>query len=480
MFTLTSSAAFHWSLAVVASLFLLADPCPHSVSAADQPNASRPNIVFIFADDLGWGDLSCYGQPRIKTPNLDRLAREGTLFTQFYVAGSVCSPSRTGIMTGQCPARQRIFGHLSSNAINANRGMPNALAPDVVTLTDLLRQGGYTTGHFGKWHLGEISPEEYGLDVFRTERFSNVEDRGPLDIWGAANRPNCTADILDAALEFVDSQQGSAKPFFINAWLSDPHATLNPSPEQLAVVKQLAPNGVDFAGAAQIYYACVLEMDKQVGRFLAELKQRGLAENTLVIFSSDNGPEDFTIKNAAHSGVGSAGPLRGRKRSIYEGGIRTPFILRWPGHVPAGKVNNDSVVIGTDFLPTICKIVGVDATNCGTFDGEDMSDVWLGSTRPRVKAGFWEWRYRVFGHPWYCPPQWAIRDGDFKLLMNPDGSRIELYDLSRDPGERDNIASEHPEKVKTLAKKLRDWAAELPASPMDADAGEANWHWPGS
>jgi N-acetylgalactosamine-6-sulfatase len=442
-------------------------------------SAEQPNIVFLFADDLGWGDLSCYGQQRVKTPQLDRLASQGTLFTQFYVAGSVCSPSRTGIMTGQYPARHRIFGHLARAEINARREMPDALDPDVFMLTDMLKSAGYVTGHFGKWHLGNVSPAQYGVDVFRTEQFSNVDQQGPLDIWGADNRPKCTAQILDAALQFIDTRKEQDQPFYVNAWFSDPHATLNPSAAQLDVVKQFAPAGVSFPGVAQVYYACVVEMDRQIGRFLDQLDRRGLTQNTLVIFSSDNGPEDFQIRNAAHSGVGSSGPFRGRKRSIYEGGIRVPFILRWPGHVPRGKVNNTSVINGVDFLPTLCRLAHADVPESLKLDGEDVSDVWLGSERSRQKACFWEWRYRVFGHPWNRPPKLAVRQGNLKLLINPDGSRVELFDLSQDPGERDNVANEQPEKVKELQRLLLQWNATLPESPHDRDAGAALWRWPG-
>lgn len=383
-------------------------------------------------------------------------------------------------MTGHYPARHQIFGHLATHENNARRQMPDALDPTVITLTDLLRESGYETAHFGKWHLGNISPKEYGLDVFRTESVSNVPDRGKIDIWGAENRAQCTADILDAALEFMDTRQDSSKPFYINAWFSDPHATLNPSAQQLDKVRQFAPRGVNLPGVEQIYYACVVEMDRQVGRFLQELDRRGMRSNTLVIFSSDNGPEDYQIRNAAHSGVGSPGPFRGRKRSIYEGGIRTPLLLRWPGHVPAGKVNNTSVVNGIDFVPTLCALVGADAVNAASFDGEEMTDVWMGSDRKRQRACFWEWRYRVFGHVANHPPRLAVRDGDYKLLMNPDGSRVELYDLIRDPGERDNIASEYPPKVQSLQKKILEWNSQLPASPVEAAAGTATWRWPGS
>jgi N-acetylgalactosamine-6-sulfatase len=440
------------------------------------PAATPPNIVFLFADDLGWGDLSCYGKQRVRTPRLDRLASEGTLFTQFYVAGSVCSPSRTGIMTGHYPARHRVFGHFARHESNEKRGMPDALDPAVTTLTDLLRAAGYRTGHFGKWHLGDIEAAEYGVDRYRTESWSNVPDRERLDIWGPDNRHRCTAEILDAALEFI--RQDPSRPFYVNAWFSDPHATLNPSPEQLRRVGQFKPRGVGFHGVAQVYYACVVEMDRQVGRFLDELDKLGLADDTLVIFSSDNGPEDFQIGNAAHSGVGDTGPFRGRKRAIYEGGIRVPFLVRWPGQVPAGRVNDSSVVAGVDFIPTLCALAGVDAGAVSEPDGEDMSDVLLGSDRKRRRPLFWEWRYRVFGRPLDQPPRLAIRDGDWKLLMNPDGSRLELYHIPRDPMELDNQAANRPELADKLSARLLEWNATLPDSPIEDVAGRNHYPFP--
>jgi len=439
--------------------------------------ADRPNIVFLFADDLGWGDLSCYGKQRVKTPRLDQLAKEGTLFTQFYVAGSVCSPSRTGIMTGHYPARHRVFGHFATTQSNKKRGMPDALDPQLTTLTDLMRAGGYRTGHFGKWHLGGTVASEYGIDHYRTESWSNVPDREKIDIWGADNRHKCTADILDAALEFIKSDP--KKPFYVNAWFSDPHATLNPSPEQLERVKQFKPRGaIPFHGVAQIYYACIVEMDRQIGRFLDELDKLGLADDTLVIFSSDNGPEDFQIGNAAHSGVGDTGPFRGRKRSIYEGGVRVPFLVRWPGKIPAGKINHSSVVGGVDFIPTLCKLTGVDASAATDPDGEDMSDVLLGADRARTRSLFWEWRYRVFGRPVDMPPRLAIRDGDWKLLMNPDRSRVELYNIPADPMELDNQAAAKPDLTEKLAAKLLQWNKTLPESPIEEVAGNNSYPFP--
>jgi len=220
-------------------------------------------------------------------------------------------------------------------------------------------------------------------------------------------------------------------------------------------------------------------MDRQIGLFLDRLEQLGLSDNTLVIFSRDNGPEDFQIGNAAPSGIGSTGPFRGRKRSIYEGGIRVPFILRWPGRVAANTVNTTSVVNGVDFMPTLCRLAGIDLPSSIQPDGEDMMDVWLGATRVRRRPCFWEWRYRVFGHILNQPPRLAIRDGNYKLLMNPERQRVELYNILEDPSELQNLAPALPKLVNRLSHKLLEWNTSLPKSPVEAVAGTNHWDWPG-
>lgn len=440
---------------------------------------SKPNIIFIFADDLAWGDLSCYGNERIKTPSLDKLANKGTLFTQFYVAGSVCSPSRAGIMAGQYPARNRVFGHFHEPT-NKRRGIPDALDPDLFMLTDILKEAGYTTAHFGKWHLGDISPSEYGVDVFRSSVFTNVSDE-PLDFKSAKARPTGTKDILDETMKFIEQQD--EKPFYANVWLYDVHATLNPSKEQMDRALEETkwhwpPKGVEYTAVELVYLATLLEMDKQIGLFLDKLEEMGIRDNTLIIFSSDNGPEDYQISNARHSGVGNPGPFRGRKRSIYEGGIRVPFILSWPGNIPAGKINDHSVVNGVDFLPTLAAITGARLPKEQLIDGEDMSDVWMGSDRKRTKELFWEWRFRVHGHTVNRSPMIAIREGDYKLLLNPDDGRVELYNILLDPGEVDNLVAQKPELAKRLSTKAKAWFNDLPESPWDETAGQNSWNWP--
>jgi N-acetylgalactosamine-6-sulfatase len=454
------------------SLLLIAMAAP--LAAAD-----RPNVIFILADDLGWSDLGCFGHPQIKTPNLDRLAREGTLFTQFYVCGSVCSPSRCAFFTGQYPARHRIHGHYATPEQNAARGMSQFLDPNVPNVAALLKRAGYATAHVGKWHLGSNSggpqPDKYGFDFVGTGESGGAE--GP-----AADpffRAKSTEIFVSETLRFIESHK--AQPFYVQLWTLVPHATLHPTDEQMQPYAFLRPGGPKFPhhAAAEIFNASVTDLDTQIGRLLAGLERLGLADKTLILFSSDNGPEDIHIRNAGHSGVGSAGPFRGRKRSLYEGGVRVPGIVRWPGHVPAGRIEETAVVAGCDFLPTVCKLAGAAVPPEHALDGEDVSDILLGASRPRTRPLFWNWRFRIAGEPFHHSPMLAIRDGDHKLLMNPDGSRVELYDIPRDPTQLTNLAEIRPEVVERLRGQVLAWYETLPEGPMDPGAGTMSYAWPG-
>lgn len=463
----------NWLLLTGLSLFASSS----AWAAADTP-ARRPNFIFILADDLGWGDLGCYGHPLLKTPNLDRLARQGTLFTQFYVNGSVCSPSRCAFLTGQYPARHRIHGHYATQELNAARGMNHWLDPKVPNVATLLRQAGYATAHFGKWHLGSGDgappPADYGFDASRA-----VNANGPgWDEPDLGFRAKSSAAIMDESIRFITAHRD--RPFYVNAWMLVPHATLNPTPEQMKPYQHLGPGGKDFPfkSAEQIYYASVTDMDHQIGRLLTALDDLELAGNTVVLFSSDNGPEDIHIRNAGHSGVGSAGPFRGRKRSLYEGGIRVPGIIRWPGRIPAGRIEDESVVAGVDWLPSVCKLAGITLPAGHRLDGEDASDVFLGNARARGAPLLWEWRFRIAGEPFHHSPILAIREGDWKLLLNPDRNRVELYDLKQDLTELNNLAEQHPDWVERLSGKALAWQKELPPGPLDPGAGRMNHPWP--
>lgn len=459
-------------------LFLLK---PIGLPAADSARQNKPNIIFILADDLGWGDLGCYGNTTIRTPNLDRLAGRGTLLTTFYVNASVCSPSRCAFLTGQYPARHRIHGHYATAEQNAARGMSQWLDPKVPNVATVLKSEGYATAHIGKWHLTTRTSEaptttDYGFDFVGSAETGGAD--GPSD--DPYYRAKSTAVFVDESLQFIERHRDG--PFYLQLWTLLPHATLNPKPEQLQEYANLRAAGKDFphASAAQIYSASVTDLDTQLGRLFDRLDKLGLSDDTLIFFSSDNGPEDLHIKNAGHSGMGSAGPFRGRKRSLYEGGIRVPGIVCWPGHIPAGRIEEDAVAAAVDWLPTVCKLAGAAVPADHALDGEAIDDMLLDKSRPRTKPLFWEWRFNIAGEPFHHSPMLATRDGDWKLLMNPDRSRIELFEINRDPTQLNNVAEHHAEVVERLSKPLLDWQGKLPAGPIDASAGKQNYRWPGS
>jgi N-acetylgalactosamine-6-sulfatase len=452
-----------------------------AVLAAGLAGAEPPNVVFLLADDLGWGDLSCYGHERLKTPHLDRLAAQGTIFTQFYVNGSVCSPSRCAFFTGQYPARHRIHGHYAEPKANEARCMSQWLDPATPNVAALAKSAGYATAHIGKWHLGggpgAPTPAAYGFDFVR----SMVSNEPAWQEPAAAFWPKSSALFVDEAIGFV--REHKDRPLYLQLWFLLPHAPLNPTVEQMRPFQRFSPaptawDAVPHTSAETIYYASVADLDAQVGRFVAELDALGLSERTAVIFSSDNGPEDIHIGNAGHSGVGSAGPFRGRKRSLYEGGVRVPCIVRWPGRVPAGRVENDAVLAGVDLLPTVCALAGIALPAGHALDGEDASDVLLGGSRARRGPLLWEWRFRIFGEPFHRSPQLAIRDGDWKLLLNPDRSRVELYDIPRDPTQLHDVADRQPAIVERLAERALAWQKTLPAGPVEPSAGKADYAWP--
>ena len=445
--------------------------------------ARQPNVIFILTDDQGWGDAKFAGHPYVKTPNLDRLAKEGTWLRQFYVAATVCSPSRAAFMTGRVPARFHIHGHFSDHPANASRSMPDWLDPEVTTLPDLLKKAGYATAHFGKWHLGNgkdaPAPEAYGIDVSKTVNSNgpSLGDEGKEPYF----RARSTALMVDETIKFATANK--ERPFYVNLWTRVPHALLKPTPEQLAVYADLQPkaddpafgewtrkyyaNAKDLRSQMQVFCASLTDLDTQIGRLLDALDELGLTNDTLIFFSSDNGPEDYRVGNAANAGVGSAGPLRARKRSMHEGGIRTFGLVRWPGKVPAGRVEENAVVGGVDFLPTIAALAGVKMPADLAADGEDRSALWLGAAAtPRRLPLHWEWISSVQGpQDGYQPPPLCVRDGDWKLFVDHAGKNAQLFDIAKDPGEHKDLAADQPEVVKSLTQKALDWVKTLPPSP---------------
>jgi N-acetylgalactosamine-6-sulfatase len=449
----------------------------HNVVLAAEPllaSAAQPNVLFIYADDWGWGDLACHGHPHLKTPNLDRLAKDGTDFQQFVVCNPVCSPSRTAIVTGQYPARHLVHQHFASHAENVARGMPDWLDPKVTLLPRLFKEAGYTTGHFGKWHLSgqgkDIDaplPAEYGYDeaavwtgpgpgVFVGTSVEKMAGDAQ-DKVGAAFQ---TIAATEHAMRFIRAAKD--KPFYVNLWIHETHHLVAATDED----KKAYP---DTAEPQHTYYSAVTRADKQIGRVLALLDELQVADNTIVIFSSDNGPENSMEKPTQkfYFSVGTTGGLRGRKRSLYMGGVNVPFIVRWPGHVPAGRVDKTSVIAGVDVMPTLLAATDIAMPTNYKPDGINVIAAFKGEPFTRTQPLFWEWR-----GPNSQPADWpqlAMRDGFHSLVMSRDEKCLELYDLSKDRAQEHDLASSDPERSASMATAIKAWRATLPV-PTDPPA----------
>lgn len=436
--------------------FALLSLCVCNVSHA----AASPNVVFILADDLGWGDLSCHGNSYIKTPHIDTLAAQGTDFHGFNTASPVCSPSRAGFMTGKFPARFGIRGAIGGVAKNMEWNMVDWLDVKAVILPRLMQGAGYVTGHVGKWHLqsgqADDAPQPSAYGVMEAALFANTAHP-------KVERTINDHEVWAAATDFL--QRHREKPFYLNVWMHETHLAHHPSEESLKAYAHLDER-------QRIYAAVATDADRGVGLILAKLKELGLEANTLVVFSSDNGPENTNPRakkmGSGYGGyysIGETGGKKGRKRSLHEGGTNTAFIVRWPGQVPAGRVDKTTRLSATDLLPTVCAATGVKLPEDYQGDGEDMLAAFKGAEVKRTKPIFWDWTGT--DRP---PTNWArgaINDGDWKLLID-DAQRVELYRLTEDAAEEKNLAKENPDMVKELRAKIDAWKATLPTSlPAD-------------
>jgi arylsulfatase A-like enzyme len=439
----------------------------------------KPNILFVFIDDMGYADLNCYGNAEVKTPQIDKLANEGIRFTQFYVNAPICSPSRVAVTTGQYPSRWGITSFIDSRAHNKQRDMNDFLRKEAPTVARELSKAGYYTAHIGKWHMGggrDIGEvpliTEYGFNESVTQfeglgerylaTYETLDLKGDstrnLEKWSAAlgrgevhweNRYNVTARFVDRAIMAIENAQKENKPFYINLWPDDVHTPLEPSPI----------NRGD--GSQHDHYIGVInELDIQLGRIFDYIKNnKQLAENTIIVLTSDNGPA---------RGVGSAGNFRGHKGQLYEGGIREPFIVWSPGKIKPelnGQINSKNVIAGIDLPPTFLAFAGVESKQAN-FDGIDVSKVLLGEKSSKRKEPImWLRPSGINDNKGTDLPDLAIRQGDYKLLINTDGSNAELYNLIEDEAETTNLVSKYPKLVESLKEKVLDWFAEMP--PMD-------------
>ena len=428
----------------------------------------------VFIDDMGWADFSCFGNTEAQTPNVDRLAAEGIRFSQFYVNSPICSPSRCALATGQYPQRWKITSFLNNRVDNERRGVANWLNPSAPTLARILQQNGYATGHFGKWHLGgqrdvDDAPaiSDYGFD----ESLTNFEGMGPKllpltmkpgeevpgRIWADAERlgqpvkwmqrSKITGGFVDAAIPFMDKAATAGKPFYVNLFPDDVHSPFWPPVEQWADSKR------------GLYLAVLKEMDRQLGKLFDHVRATpALRDNTLILVCSDNGPEP---------GAGSAGPLRGTKATLYEGGIRSPLIAWAPGFMNQSKVgahNETSVFAAFDLAPSLLAIANVGKPGSITFDGENLASVLLGQSTLSHTAPIC----------WRRPPDrktiqtaerlsdLAVRDGDWKLLCEYDGTQPQLYNLAVDRGETTNLAIQQPELLVRLTDTVLSWHKSMP------------------
>ena len=438
---------------------------------ADTP---RPNIIVVLIDDMGWGDFSCFGNKDAQTPNVDRLAAEGIRFSQFYVNSPICSPSRCALATGQYPQRWKITSFLNNRSDNERRGVANWLDPTAPTLPRTLQQNGYATGHFGKWHLGgqrDVADapaiSTYGFD----DSLTNFEGMGakllpltmtpgdekPGRIWADAERlgkpvtwmqrSKITSGFVDAAIPFIDKAVGSSKPFYINLFPDDVHSPFWPPVEQWTESKRGQ------------YLAVLREMDHQLGKLFNHIRANPtLRDNTLILVCSDNGPEP---------GAGSAGPFRGTKATLYEGGIRSPLIAWAPGLMEASKVgthNETSVFAAFDLVPSLLSIARVSVPVGFSLDGVNLAPVLLGqSNASHASAIFWRRPPdRKTMQTSERLPDLAVRDGKWKLLCEYDGTMPQLFDLVDDRAETNNLVNQQPDVVARLTDSVLAWHQSIP------------------
>ncbi len=454
--------------------------------ACAEPAQKKPNLIFILADDLGWRDLGCYGSSFYETPNLDKLAASGTRFTNAYAACPVCSPTRASILTGKYPARLHLTDWLPGQPVRASQKLKSPaivqhLPLEEVTFAKALREAGFRTAFIGKWHLGGAGflPERQGFDL----NIGGCEAGHPPSYFSPYRLPNLPDGpkgeylndrLTDEALKFIESSKD--KPFLlylshyaVHTPLQAKAGAIDKSMARLAKIQP--PGGPDFGkeGVVRVrliqnhpvYAAMVESLDESVGRVLTKLKELGIESNTVVIFTSDNGG----LSTAEGSPTSNA-PLRAGKGWLYEGGIREPLIVLWPGVTQPGGVC-DAPVTSTDYYPTLLEMAGLPASAQQHMDGVSLV--------PLLKQGALPGRSLFWHYPHYSnqgsAPGAAVRAGDYKLIEWFEDMRIELFNLKDDPGETTDLATQLPDKAATLRDELHDWRKTVEAAMPEDNPG---------
>lgn len=425
-------------------------------AAADDP---PPNIVIVLADDLGVNDLGCYGRAEHRTPHLDRLASDGMRFTSASAAQPICSPSRAALMTGKCPARLNLTNYLPGRPDTPAQKLlqpriEGFLPLEEVTLAELFKQAGYATGLFGKWHLGRAdhSPERQGFDVVESPA-ANTRSSGEE---GGKGEFAITA----AAEKFIEANRD--RPFFCYVPHDNPHIPLSASPD-LVEKNRDAFNPV--------YAAMIETLDRAVGRLVSKIESLGLADRTIVVFTSDNG--GLHVPESSGTPATRNAPFRAGKGYLYEGGLRVPLLVRWPGVVAAGRACDTPVVL-TDLAPTLLEAARIKAAKAvGPLDGISLSGLFRGEELPDRRLC---WHFPHFTNQGGRPAG-AIREGNWKLIEQFEDGSLELYDLAADVGETRNLAAAEPKRAESMLAELKGWRARVGARmPTPNPDFDAAWH----
>ncbi len=450
--------------------------------------AARPNVVLIYVDDLGYGDLGCYGHPVIKTPHLDTLAAEGLRFTQYYAPSALCSPSRAALLTGRTPYRAGIKSWIPD-------GSGIFLHKSEITLATLLKRAGYATALIGKWHLNsdlgdpaQPQPSDHGFDyAYGHNAFQIPTNHNPTNIYRNGRhlppQEGYTAQLYaDEAIAWLGQRTAAKEPFFLYLAMAEPHTSIENPPEYNARYAAFTrgpvvpiPNGGPRPPEALLvprgpgeYYANITYLDAQLGRVLAALDRLGHRDDTLIVFASDNGPVTSAWENwyevNAH---GDTGGFRGRKHHLYEGGIRVPAIVRLPGVVTAGSLTA-APATGMDFFTTIATLCGAPVPTDRAIDGVDLGPLLCGGPAPTARPLYWALPHRD-------GKEFAYREGDWKLILNAAQEPIELYDLSRDPIELNDRFATEPARVAALTGAFRRHHAAVLADPLRPALVQTNY-----